>query len=128
MHYLPLFLSFVNNLYNRDACAYCKEEVVNKYVEEDLNVINMATVHGESCLFLTAVKNCYSIAEKLIELGSDVNARIEHPDVSFYPLASVLFSTVFPIIFFHEPSESSFIELPLQSTGSQEYTIDLAHI
>jgi hypothetical protein len=90
-----LFLSIVNNLYNRDACAYCEEEVVNKYVEEDLNVVNMTTVHGETCLFLTAVKNCYSIAEKMIELGSDVNARIEHPDVSFYPLASVLFSTVF---------------------------------
>ena len=91
---LPLFLSVVD-LYNRDACAYCEEEVVNRYVEEDPNVINMTTVHGESCLFLTAVKNCFSIAEKMIELGSDVNARIDHPDVSFYHLATVLCSPVF---------------------------------
>ncbi len=67
---------------SRDACAYCDEKIVKQYIDEDPNVLGMTTVNGETCLMLTAVKNCVSIAELMIELGADVNAVNEHPNVS----------------------------------------------
>ena len=46
-----------------------------------LEIAKKSTVDGETCLHLTAISNDFDIAELMIDLGADVNARVTHPEV-----------------------------------------------
>jgi hypothetical protein len=83
-------IHYTYTTYHRDACAYCDHGIVKKYAAEDPNIATTNTVSGETCLMLTAVSNCISVAELMIELGADVNAVVDHPSVSILRLSKPL--------------------------------------
>lgn len=76
---LKLFLARHSH---RDACAKGDAETVNRHVNDEPGLAKKSTVDGETCLHLTAISNAFSISELMIKLGSDVNSRVTHSEVS----------------------------------------------
>lgn len=76
-----------------DACAHGNMELVQKHVDADPEIAKKSTVDGETCLHLTSISNNFDIAELMIDLGADVNARVTHPEgLRMTPLAWHVFS------------------------------------